>query len=177
MVPCSDQGRAAGRCALGKRKRLALRILRRAAGLVQADLLALDLARVARHEAGLAQRGLQRLVVLDQRAGEPEADRAGLAGDATALDRDVDVELLLELRELERLAHDHARRLAAEERVERLAVDDDRALARLEEDARGRRLAATGTVILRSCHFDQFLRVWMSSGCGICAACGCDSPL
>src|SRR5690606_22286565 len=36
-----------------------------AAGLVQADLLALDLARVAGHEPGPAQLGLERLVVLD----------------------------------------------------------------------------------------------------------------
>src|SRR5690606_8603131 len=59
---------------------LTLRELGGAACLVQADLLALDLARVAGHEPGLAQIGLQRLVVFDQRAGDAEADGAGLAG-------------------------------------------------------------------------------------------------
>src|SRR5262245_46000866 len=75
-------------------KRLALRELRSAAGLVQTDLLTLDFARVAGHEAGLAQLGLQGFVVLDQRAGDAQADRTGLAGDAAAGDGDDDVELV-----------------------------------------------------------------------------------
>src|SRR5690606_21772562 len=122
----------------------ALRELGGAAGLVQADLLALDLARVAGHEPGLAQIGLQRLVVLDQRAGDAQADGAGLAGGATALDRDHDVELLGRLGQLERLAHDHARGLAAEELVDRTLVDGDVAAALAQEHARGGRLATAG---------------------------------
>jgi hypothetical protein len=51
---------------------------------VQADLLALDFARIAGHEPGLAQLGLQAFVVLDQGAGDAEADGAGLAGGAAA---------------------------------------------------------------------------------------------
>jgi hypothetical protein len=60
---------------------------------VQTDLLALDLACVAGHEAGLAQLGLQGFVVLDQRAGDAQADRTGLAGGAAAGGGDDDVEL------------------------------------------------------------------------------------
>src|SRR3546814_19419274 len=61
-----------------------------AACLVQADLLALDLACVAGHEARRAQLALERLVVLDQRAGDAQADRTGLAGGAAAAGGDED---------------------------------------------------------------------------------------
>src|SRR5690606_26159375 len=73
---------------------LTLGELRGAACLVQADLLALDFARIAGHEARLAQLDLQRLVVLDQRAGDAQADRTGLAGGAAAGGGDEDVEAL-----------------------------------------------------------------------------------
>src|SRR5690606_50571 len=52
----------------------ALRELRRPARLAQADLLALDLARVARDEAGTAQRLAQRLVVRHQRPRDAVTD-------------------------------------------------------------------------------------------------------
>src|SRR5690606_1388895 len=93
----------------------ALRELRGAAGLVQTDLLALDFAGVAGHEASAAKVTLQLGVVFDQRAGDAQADGAGLAGDATAFDGDVGIELVAALGQLERLAHDHARGLTAEE--------------------------------------------------------------
>src|SRR3546814_1580615 len=73
------------------RIRLTLRELGGAACLVQADLLALDLACVAGHEARRAQLALERLVVLDQRAGDAQADRTGLAGGAAAAGGDEDV--------------------------------------------------------------------------------------
>src|SRR5688500_13051774 len=85
-----------------------------AARLAQVALRGLDFARVAGHEAGLAQLGLQRFVVLDQRAGDAQTDRAGLAGGAAARCGDDHVELVGVLGQLERLAHDHARGLAAE---------------------------------------------------------------
>src|SRR6185312_15508224 len=97
---------------------LALRELRRATSLVQTDFLALHFTRVAGHEAGLAKRRLQGFVVLDQRAGDAEADRAGLAGDAAAFHVDADVELVGHLGEFQRLAHDHARSFAAEEIIQ-----------------------------------------------------------
>src|SRR5687767_8435535 len=122
----------------------ALAELRSAAGLLPADLLAFDFARIARHETGGTQRLAQLLVVFDQRTRDAVADGTGLAGDPAALDPHVDVEAADHLHELERLAHDHHAGLAAEELVERTAVDGDRALAGLHEDARGRRLAATG---------------------------------
>src|SRR5256885_17222049 len=46
----------------------------------QADLLTFDFTSVTRHEAGLAQDGLERCVIVDQGAGDAVAGRAGLAG-------------------------------------------------------------------------------------------------
>src|ERR1700737_1020592 len=51
-----------------------------AARFVQADFLALDLARIAGHEAGFGKRRLQLPVVIHQRAGDAVPNRAGLAG-------------------------------------------------------------------------------------------------
>src|SRR5690606_33652162 len=82
--PAVEPARTAARAGSPPGAGSALGELRGAAGLVQADLLALDLAGVAGHEAGLAQVGLQRLVVLDQGAGDAQADRTGLAGGAAA---------------------------------------------------------------------------------------------
>src|SRR5690348_159605 len=137
------------------KRMLALRELGGATGLVQADLLALDLAGVAGHETGLAQRRLQAFVVLDQRAGDAQADRAGLAGDAATGDRHLDVELAGALGQFQRLAHDHAGGLATEELLERLAVDFDGAAALAQEHAGGGGLAAASAVILlgRHAHF------------------------
>ena len=54
-----------------------LNCLRRRA-LCRADLLALDLARVARDEPGLRQHGLELRVVVDQRARDAGAVRHGI---------------------------------------------------------------------------------------------------
>src|SRR5690348_642354 len=108
---------------------LAFRELGRATCLVQTDLLALDLTGVAGHETGLAQRRLQRLIIFDQRAGDAQTDRAGLTGDAATGDRYLDVELAGAFGQFERLAHDHARGLATEKGLKRLAIDFDCAIA------------------------------------------------
>src|SRR3546814_4320901 len=90
--------------------------------------------------------------LLDQRAGDAQADRTGLAGGAAAAGGDEDVEALGVLGQLERLAHDHARGLAAEELVERTLVDGDLAGAAAQEHAGGGGLATAGAVILGDCH-------------------------
>src|SRR5213080_5161433 len=69
-------------------RRLALRELRRLARLVQAGLLALDLACVPREEAFALQRDAQLRVRLDERAGDPVPDGSGLSGQAAAVDTD-----------------------------------------------------------------------------------------
>src|SRR5579872_7406205 len=88
--------------------RLALRVLRASAGLAPSDLLALDLAGVARHETRLSQGLTQRLIVLNQRAGDPMTNGSGLASDAAAIHMDADIEFSGQLHGLERLTHDHA---------------------------------------------------------------------
>src|SRR5881394_365949 len=132
--------------------RLALRVLRPAPRLAQTDLLALDLTRVAGHEARLAQHLAEVLVVRHQRARDPVTDRAGLACRAAAADRDVHVELAFRFRDRERLTGDHPRRLAAEKCVERPAVDDDVAAAGPYEHPCRRRLAAPRSIVTLSGH-------------------------
>ena len=75
----------------GADARSALGVLRGLAGLLEAVLLALLLARVAREEAGLLELGAQLGVELDERPGDAEAQGAGLARDAAAVERGVDV--------------------------------------------------------------------------------------
>src|SRR5690606_21574603 len=135
------------------------------------DLLALHLARVTRHETGAAQRLAQRLVVFHQSARDAMADRTGLPGRAAASHRRVHVELALELARDERLAHDHARRLAAEEHVEGRAVHGDLAAAGTQEHARGGSLPPAGAVVTFGCHGS-----YSSKGIGCCAWCGCSDP-
>src|ERR1700752_3940073 len=87
------QGRAAARRSLG---RLALAELRRLAGLVEAGLLALDLACVPRAEALALEGHAQFGVRLDESAGDPVPDRTRLPGQAAAVDTDTEVVLSLE---------------------------------------------------------------------------------
>src|SRR5690606_32852729 len=63
-------------------------VLRRAAGLLEAVLLALDDASVAREVPLLLEHGAEVRVDLQQRAGDAELDGVGLAAGATALDGD-----------------------------------------------------------------------------------------
>src|ERR1700752_1776368 len=72
---------------------LPLRVLMAPPRLVQAHLLALDRARVARHQARLLEGRLERRVVLDQGARDAEPDRTCLAGLTAAVHVDRDVEV------------------------------------------------------------------------------------
>ena len=73
------------------------------AGLLQAVLLALDHTRVAAQEAGALELAAVLVAGLEQRTGDAVAQRAGLAGDAAAVDRGDDVEATDGLGDLERL--------------------------------------------------------------------------
>src|SRR5690606_27649409 len=112
-----------------------------APGLAAADLLAFDLARIARDKTGDTQRTAQALIIFDERAGNAMADRAGLAGDTSARHVRLHVELVGELCDFERLADDHAAGLAAEELIDRTRVDRDAARAGLQVNAGGGGLA------------------------------------
>ncbi len=71
----------------------ALAELRRAAGGLEAVLLALLHARVAGEEAGGLQRGAEFRVHLQQGAGDAVAQGAGLAGHAAAVDAGLHIEV------------------------------------------------------------------------------------
>src|SRR6201999_2054831 len=76
------------------RFRSALAVLRRLTGLLQAVLLALGGTRVTRQEAGLLQRGPVLGLDQDQCPRDRQAQRAGLAGGAAAVQVGEDVEAL-----------------------------------------------------------------------------------
>ena len=135
---------------------LALGELRRLARLVQAGLLALDLARVAREVALALERHAKLGVGLDERPGDAVAHRAGLAADAAAVHADPEVVRAVGAGGLERAERRGAVRGTREVLLERAAVDPGLAVAGPEDDARDGRLALAGTEILRDvCHSDS----------------------
>src|SRR6478735_3079282 len=134
--------------ASGKPKtRSALRELLAAACGMQADLLALDFTRIARHEASLAQHRLERRVVVDQRTGDAVARRAGLTRFTAAGDVDHDVEGFDVVRQEQRLLRDHDGGFPAEISLDVLAIDRDLAGALLDEHAGDARFATAGAVV------------------------------
>ena len=100
---------------------------------------------------GLLQPLPQLDVVLDERARDAEAKRAGLAGDAAAGDGGEHVELLGGFRDHQRLLDLGAERFGGEGLLDRLAIDDDAARAGPEENAGGGCLAAARAVVLNAC--------------------------
>src|SRR5512138_3994929 len=125
-VPRSDHPVSPRRVADLAAESLALAELEPTASAGLAVLLPLHHAGVAGEETGLLQRGPELRIQQAQRAAQPVANRAGLAGQPAPDDvhRHVDLPRLLE--DLQRLVEDHLRGLAPEVLVERTAVDDDR---------------------------------------------------
>src|SRR5487761_2541105 len=111
------------------RSRSALAVLEALARARLTVLLAFLLARVAREEAGALDRRAALRVDRDEGARDAVTHRFGLGRVPTAFDRRPDVVLVDDLDELERLAHDHARRVALEVVVGGLAVDGHLAAA------------------------------------------------
>src|SRR5215475_779456 len=169
-TPYRLKSRLAGGFSVRPRCRSSLRELRGAPRLVEADFLSLDFSRVASHQPGLREHRLQRRIVFDQRAREPMPDRAGLPGLAAPVDVYLDVEGREVVGQHERLPDDHAARLAPEELVDRLVVDDEAALPGPDEDARDGALAPAGAVMILADH-QLNSRVF-----GCCATCGCSAP-
>src|SRR5262249_37089611 len=130
-----------------RQKRLTLRELLPAACLVETDLLTLDFTCVTRDEPSARQRRLQRCIVVDERTGDTVANRTGLTRFTAARHVHLDIERGAVVREFQRLTHDHQRRFAREVVSDRLAVDDDLALASLDKDTSNSALAAARTVI------------------------------
>src|SRR5436190_13206263 len=151
---------------------LALRELRPLARLLEAGLLALDLARVAREESLPLQVAAQVGVGLDERLRDAVAERAGLAGDAAAVDAGADVVGGVGARQGERRGGERLQRPPREILLDGLAVHGDGARAGDEDDSGDRGLALAGAAV-GDCvgHQDA-----TSSGTGLWAACGCSGP-
>src|SRR5687767_8984545 len=130
----------------------AFRVLLAPPCLVQADFLSFHFSRVARHQTGRAQRTFQSRIILDQRARDAVAHRAGLPAFAAAVHVHQDVEGRQVLGELERLTHDHAAGFATKELVDGLAVHLKFALAGLDEHPRHRAFAPAGAVVIVAHH-------------------------
>src|SRR6266508_4318520 len=151
---------------------LALRELRRLASLVQAGLLALDDARVARQEAGALQRHAQLGVCVDKCARDPVTHGTGLAARPAALHADTDVVASLETRDLQRRERGLPMRGPREVLLDRATVEPRRPVAGPEDDTCDRRIALAGTEVLRDlAHLPS-----NGSGFGTCASCGCSGP-
>src|SRR5690625_7962021 len=121
----------------------ALGVLRGLAGLLQAGLLALDGAGVAGEVPGtLEARAVGLGVDLVERTSHAQAQRAGLAGDATAVDARDDVEATLEVEQGERGVHHLLVELVGEVVLQRTTVDRPLARPGDETHARDRLLAA-----------------------------------
>src|SRR5688500_15523063 len=130
-------------------KRLPLGELRPLAGLLEAGLLALLLARVAREEAAALELAAQVGVGLDERAGDAVAQRAGLGGRAAAVQRGHDVHARLVAHGLQRLADVALQGGTREVGVQLAAVDRVRAAAGSQDDARDGGLALAGGAVAR----------------------------
>src|SRR5690349_6779626 len=129
---------------------LALGVLRGLARALEAVLLALLHAWVARQEAALAHRDAQFLVGTDKRARNAVPHSAGLAAHATAHYLDGNVEAVDQIDGTQRAAHRLHQRLAREILIRRTPVHNNIAVAiREEPDARHSSLAPARTVVIR----------------------------
>jgi hypothetical protein len=129
-----------------RKARSALAELEAAAGLGLAVLLAFHGARVTRQEPSDLQDAAQFRLVILQGPADAMANSAGLTGQSATGDGAEHVKLVVAIGYQERLGQQHAQDRACEILDDLLAVDDDLALARLDPDARGGFLAATGGV-------------------------------
>src|SRR5436190_23884726 len=127
----------------------ALGVLGGLSGPLEAVLLALLHPRIAGEEAALPKCEAVLRVQLEQRPGDPVADRAGLAGDPAAFDLDHRVEAALGAGHAERHAHVGLVDRCPEMLDERPAVHHDLALTGQEANPGDRGLAATGAGVER----------------------------
>src|SRR5690606_25362071 len=128
---------------------LALRVLRRLAGALEANLLALLHAGVTRQHAGALQRRAKLLVEAGQGTGDAVADRADLAGDTATHNRGDDIELLSGRRGAKRRHQQGLVQAATTEVLGcRLAIHCHLTRSRVQANARDRRLAAADAVVV-----------------------------
>src|SRR5215218_9015471 len=113
----------------------ALAELRLLTGLLEAGLAALLDPGVTGEEAAPLEVAAKLGIDLGQGAGDPMADRAGLAADAAAVDADADVDVALVAGDGQRLAGHRLVQGTREELLETALVDFDLAVAGQQRDA------------------------------------------
>src|SRR5439155_20759951 len=129
-----------------------------------ADFLSLDLARIAGHQTRLAQKRLERGVVLDQGTRQAVAHRPRLSELSSSRNVHHDVELAQLVGQYKRLTHNHLPGFTREVFVRRTVVHHEITLAGLDEHTRDGTLTPAGSVIVFSDH------TLISSALGCCAA-------
>src|SRR5512132_4012399 len=149
---------------------LALAELRSLARLVQAGLLALDDASVAREEPLTLQRNAHLRVGLHERTRDAMPDRARLARLAPAVHAHAQVVRRRGLGHLEGCEHHLLMHGAGEVVLQRATVDPRLPVARPQDHPRDRRLPLSGAEVLRDLAHEN------SSGFGAWAACGWSGP-
>jgi len=117
-----------------------------------AVLLSLYGARVTRDEPGFFEWGSKIGIDLSQSACNPVANRACLAGDASALNIHFGVKAPASLGHLERLEDNHPSCLAAKIVTESPFIDDKTSFARLQGDPSHRRFTSPGRIEYLFCH-------------------------
>src|SRR5258706_12083557 len=119
---------------------------------MQPDFLSLDFPRIAGNQTGLAQKRLERRVVLDQCTRQAVAHGPGLSELSSSRYGHHDVELGQLVGQHERLTHNHLPGFTREVFVRLTVVHDEVALAWLDEHARDATLESPGSVIILSDH-------------------------
>ena len=126
---------------------LSLGELRCATGTFETVFLSFLHSRVSGQEACLLESRTERLIVLEESSGKTVTDGTGLAGNATALDADDDVELLGEAEQLEGLTDDDLQGLKTEVIVDVSFVDGDLTGTRINANAGNGAFSAASAVI------------------------------
>ena len=127
--------------------RLTLAVLVTGTGSAQTVLFAFLLAGIAGQETGLLQNSAERRIKKKQSTADAMTHSLGLAGRAAATHVDADFELVLEIHQLEGLAHDHLKGLTVEIFLEGAAVHNDGAGSGVKTGAGSGSLAAPGSVM------------------------------
>jgi len=118
----------------------------------KSDLLALDLARIARHESRAGKRRFECFVVIDQRTGDAMAHCARLPRLPTTRHVHLNVKRARVVGQCKRLPGNHSASLALKVIIDGTTVDDDRPRTALQEDACHRTLAAAGPIVIVADH-------------------------
>src|SRR5260370_36344155 len=152
-MPSVPNRRVTGRAEAPRASALALRVLGRFTGLLEAVLAPFLLARVAHEQSGLLELRTHLVVERDEGAGDPESQGAGLAADAAAVDGGVDVVHVVGLGQSQRFGGALDMRQGGEVLLDGAAVDDDFPRTGAESHAGDGFLASAGRLYHCLGHF------------------------